>query len=327
MKQQDLMKAQPGIRALKFLSHSSVSDAEIALENDKSAQIFVTKALVGAISQASLPAQAGDPVAINLASALVSESLIPALIAAGASVQPFYSDATGLNAVGANWIGEGLATPVTKIPNSGPQRLVPRKIAALAVVTDEIARLSSAASNDALTQVLGDSTALQVEQTMLSDGAATDARPQGLLNGATESTAGNIAGLLTDHAKKNSLKGSVVVLDSSAALALAGNLNDTAVSLARLGVSIFVTSADLAGKIVAINAKRIVLGEVTTISDNAKSASLQLVDASSQNANDGSGAAPLTSMFQTNSVALRAITFVDWHALAGDAVTYTVTAA
>lgn len=321
MKADVAMRAQAGIRGLKFLAQNSVSDAEIALANDKSVQIFVQKALVGASSTGDLPPQGTDPVAVNLAAALVAESLVPALVTAGASVQPVGSLVTGIAAVGASWVAEGQQTPVTRLNNQAAQRLQPRKISAIAVVSDEVARLTTAASNDALAQVLADSTALQLDKSMLDSGAATQARPQGLLVGATQAATNTIAGVLAEHAKKNALRGTVLVMDPTTATTFFEQLGDIGASLARLGVALHVTSADLNGQLVAINARRLVLSEPTTTSDSGKSASVEMVDAGDQNALAGSGATTLVNMFQTNSVALRAITWQDWHVLAPDAVT------
>jgi hypothetical protein len=55
--------------------------------------------------------------------------------------------------------------------------------------------------------------------------------------------------------------------------------------------------------------------------DASREASIEMVDASSQDATSGTGAS-VVSMFQTNSIAIRAEREINWKKLRSDAVTF-----
>lgn len=321
MKNDLMLKAQAGARALKFMARNGIADAEGALANDPTVKAFVQKALLGGSGADDLPPAATDSVAINLAAALVSDTLVPVLIAAGAVVSEVNTPVNGISAVGAGWVGEGKQTPAVRLAAEGIDRLRPFKVAAIAVVTEEVARQTSAESNAALIQALADSTAIAVDKSLLDDTAGSDERPAGLLNGAAVASANTLSAVLALHAENNPLRGTVIIMDATTATAGFDTLNDTGAALMRLGIALHFTSADLGGRIVAINAHRIVTTPPATTADQSRSASVEMVDAGAQNSLDGSGAAEMVSMFQTNSVAMRAATWLDVRTIGNGVVT------
>ncbi len=74
--------------------------------------------------------------------------------------------------------------------------------------------------------------------------------------------------------------------------------------------------------VICVSAGNIALADDGTVTvDASREASIEMVDSSSQDATSGTGASQV-SMFQTNSIALRAEREINWKKLRSDAVTF-----
>lgn len=83
------------------------------------------------------------------------------------------------------WVGEGKAKPLTN-PTYGHVDIKEHKLAAITVYTDELLRRADPAIDKLVLDDLIKSTADLINKTFLDDAAQTDARPAGILNGATK---------------------------------------------------------------------------------------------------------------------------------------------
>jgi hypothetical protein len=74
--------------------------------------------------------------------------------------------------------------------------------------------------------------------------------------------------------------------------------------------------------VVCLSAENIALADDGNVSvDASREASIEMVDSSSQDSGSGTGAS-LVSMFQTNSIAIRAEREINWKKLRSTAVVY-----
>lgn len=197
-------------------------------------------------------------------------------------------------------VGEGALKPLSRLTLSNPA-LTPKKVAAIIVTTDEVAADTSAAGQSLITQELRGAVADTTDEAFFaammpgmpstpSSGAGSDAMAADLkvlLDSVNISAAGSLFwAMAVDVANRISL-----INDGKGAMSpLGGEF---------LNLPALVSSTIPAGTLRLINA--------AAVAANADAISL---DVSNQTdllmRNDPEGAAALTSMFQTNSVALKA---------------------
>ena len=236
----------------------------------------------------------------------------------------------------AGWVGEGKAKPVTKMDFDDVE-LRWAKIAAIAVITEELVRFSDPSAE----RLVRDELAKAVIERMDIDfidpakAAAANVSPASITNGvAAITSSGNDADAVRCDlqrlwapfiANRLPARNAVYIMSSTTALALSmmenalgqpefGGLSVNGGTLK--GVPVIVsdyTPADTGGGLVVLaSADDIYLsddGQVTL--DASREASIQMDDAPTQD----SGAPTATtsvSMFQTNSVALRAERYINW---------------
>ncbi len=247
----------------------------------------------------------------------------------------------------AGWVGEGKPKLVTKF-NTTSTTLLFTKIAAISVITDELARFSRPGAETLVRNELAKAVIAKMDSDFIdpSVAASNGVNPASITNGVTAlSSAGvSAANVLTDIQALvapfmlNGYDISQLVLLMPNTLALTVSLmqnslgQDSFKGMTAYGGQIagipvlasqyLASGASYGNMIVCVSAENIALaddGNVTV--DASREASIEMVDASSQDATSGTGAS-LVSMFQTNSIALRAEREINWKKLRSTAVTY-----
>lgn len=246
-----------------------------------------------------------------------------------------------------SWVGEGKAKPVTKF-NTTSTTLLFNKIAAICVITEELARFSSPGAEGVVRDELTRSVIERMDYDFIDpDKAAVSAvSPASITNGLTPLTSAGVsaANVLTDllnligpFATGNYNVGDLVlIMPNGLALALSlmqNSLGQT--SFPGIGLNggslngIPVITSQYAGfgssygnVVIAVSASNIALADDGKVSvDASREASIEMSDAPSGDATAGTGAS-MVSMFQTNSIALRAEREITWKKLRTTAVRF-----
>jgi HK97 family phage major capsid protein len=248
----------------------------------------------------------------------------------------------------AGWVGEGAPKPLTKFDFNATE-LRWTKIAAIAVITEELLRFSNPSAERLVRDGLAGAVIARLDQDFIdpSKAAVANVSPASITNGVTpiSSTGGDADDIRRDLralwapfiAANNAPTQAVYIMTATTALALSLMLNTlgqpefpgiTVNGGTLMGVPVIVSeyldnSAGSAGGIVIlVNARDIWLaddGQITI--DVSREASLQMDDAPTNNSSTGTEA-QLVSMFQTNSVAIRAERYINWAKRRSSAVSY-----
>lgn len=262
---------------------------------------------------------------------------------------PFNVRITGQTSGGSGyWVGEGAPKPLTKFDFNAVE-LRWAKVANIAVLTEELMRFSNPSAErlvrDALAAALVER--LDIDFIDPDKAAVANVSPASITNGVSPiSAAGS-----SDDAIRNAIKAlwapfisannppssAVYIMSASRALSLSlrfdalGNRSFPGISInggTFLGIPVIVSEyvkndGGSAGDLVILaNASDIWLaddGQVTI--DASREASLQMDDAPSNNSATGTES-QVVSMFQTNSVALRAERYINWAKRRTSAVQY-----
>jgi HK97 family phage prohead protease len=229
------------------------------------------------------------------------------------------------------WVGEGKAKPLTSM-NFTRTTLVPLKVANICVLTDESIRDSSPKSDAIVRDELVMALTARLDQDFIdpSKTASAGVSPASITNGAHSiaSTGTDEAAARLDirgvfdvfDAADNPPEAAVLIMSPRVARGLAGLYTD-------LGQKVFPTMSVRGGtvdgtpvivsryvdnNVILVNASDIYLGDEGGVSvDMSSEASLEMSDAPSHNSTTPT-AAQLVSMFQTNSVAIRAERTINW---------------
>lgn len=255
---------------------------------------------------------------------------------------PFNVNIKGQNAGGTGyWAGQGQSKPVTKFGFTSVYHGF-KKLAVISVLDDEIIRFSDPSAESMVRDALGELVVATMDGSFVDATAVSASRPAGLLNGVAGAAATGV-----DHnAIKTDLKalwaaaiaaeldprGAVYVTTPAIAQSLSlmhGDLSDAPlfpnISLtggSLLGVPVIVSNHVPAGNFILTFAPEIYLSDdgVVTV-DASNQATIEMESEPEAAVSDLAGSpAPATiasgaafvSMFQTNSVALRAERFVNW---------------
>jgi HK97 family phage major capsid protein/HK97 family phage prohead protease len=245
------------------------------------------------------------------------------------------------------WVGQGAPKPLTAF-GYAPVTNAITKVAAITVLTDELIRLSSPSADMLARDGLRDALVERIDRDFIdpAEAGTANVQPASITNGLTALTSAgtsadnartDLANLLSTFIEANINPTSVVlIMPATLALALSVQVNSLgqpefpglSMSGGRLNgipviVSQYAANASGGGNLViAVNASDIFLsddGQVTI--DASREASLQMLD---NPTNNSATATPTTmvSMWQTNSVALRAERFINWSKRRDDAVVY-----
>lgn len=240
------------------------------------------------------------------------------------------------------WVGEGKPKPLTKF-DFDRTTMDPLKVANITVLTMESIRDSSPSSEVIVRDSLRDALAARLDIDFINPAktASSGVSPASITNGAA-----SIAAIGTDAdavrlqvralfakfiAANNAPTSGVWIMSSSTALALSLMVNalgqEEFPGLSMTGgtfMGLPTIISEYVGTIVAlVNASDIYLADEGGVSvDMSTEASLEMLDGSlTQDALAGTGAS-LVSMFQTNSVALRAERTINWKRRRPSAVAY-----
>jgi HK97 family phage major capsid protein len=245
------------------------------------------------------------------------------------------------------WVGEGKPKPVTSF-EFAPTTLGYTKVAAIAVITQELARFSSPAAETLVRDALRDTLVERLDIDLIdpAQAAVANVNPASLTNGLTAlSSAGtsadnvrtDIQNLLEGFLAANQrVGGLVIIMPETLALALSLLVNDlgqrefpdiTITGGRLLGIPVITSqyAANASGSgnlVIAVNTSEVFLaddGEVTV--DMSTEASLQMLD-NPTNDTVTPTATQMVSLWQTNSIGLKAERFVNWAKRRATAVVY-----
>jgi HK97 family phage major capsid protein/HK97 family phage prohead protease len=247
----------------------------------------------------------------------------------------------------ANWVGQGKAKPVTSFGTSATT-LLWTKIAAIAVITEELARFSSPSAETLVRDELARAVVERMDVDFLdpAQSAVANVSPASITNGLTALTSAgtseanirtDITTLLAQFMENNvDVSGLVLVMPNTLAMAASLMVNSLGQpSFPGIGMNggtllgIPVVASQYAGNqsgygnlVVALNARDIALADDGQVSlDSSREASIEMSDAPSGASGTSTGAS-LVSMYQTNSIAIRAERFINWAKLRTNAVVY-----
>lgn len=232
------------------------------------------------------------------------------------------------------WVGQGAPKPVTRF-GVAPTTLGFAKVAAISVLTEELARFSSPSAEALVRDQLAACLVERLDIDFIDPAKAAVAgiSPASITNGITGITATadaltDLAALLGAFLEDNlNPADAVFIMPNSVALVLALQVNAsggrafpdiTMNGGTLLGIPVVASqyaatigTADSAVVILA-NARQILMADDGSVTvDVSREASLQMDDAPT-NSSATPTATSLVSMFQTNSIALRAERFINW---------------
>lgn len=245
------------------------------------------------------------------------------------------------------WVGQGAPKPLTSFAFNA-QTLLWAKVAAIAVITEETARFSSPSAEglvrDALKGALVER--LDIDFVDPTVAAVTGTNPASITNGLVALSS---AGTSADNARTDvgvllraflssnqKVGGLVIIMPNTLALGLSLmrnslgqkefpelTINGGTLEGIPVITSEYVANSSGAGNmVIAVNTRYVALaddGQVTV--DASKDASLQMLDNPTNNSATAT-ATTMVSMFQTDSIALRAHRFINWAVLKSGAVVY-----
>src|SRR5262245_14255790 len=230
------------------------------------------------------------------------------------------------------WVGESAAKPLTSF-NFTRTTLTPLKVAHFCVLSMENVRYSSPSSDaivrDQLVQALAGR--LDTDFITPSKTAVANVSPASITNGASAIVSSgddadairlDIRSLLAKfHAANNPVTSGVFIMTSACAQALAMMVNPLGQqefpSMSPTGGTVYgmpVIASDYvpSAVVVLVNTSDIFLGDDGGFQvDTSQEASLEMSDAPTHDSSTPTGAS-LVSMFQTNSVAVRAERIINW---------------
>jgi HK97 family phage prohead protease len=231
------------------------------------------------------------------------------------------------------WVGEGKAKPLTSFAFTRTT-LGPLKVANICAVTDECIRDSSPKADmiirDSLAEALRER--LDLDFITPTKAAVAGVSPASITNGAASivSSGDDADDIRLDvrslyakfSAANNPVSSGVWVMQSNNAVALAMMTNPlgqpefpsmTMNGGTLNGMPVIASDYVPAGVVVLVNASDVYLaddGDITV--DMSREASLEMSDAPAHNSITPTGSSTLVSMFQTNTVAIRAERTINW---------------
>jgi len=244
------------------------------------------------------------------------------------------------------WVGEGAPKPLTSFAFEA-NTLTYTKVAAISVITQELARFSTPSAEMLVRDALASALIERIDIDFIDPAhAATASSPASLTNGLTAQTS---SGTSADNARTDIGKllkifldanlnpaSLVLVMPNSLAMALSLMVNSLGQqefpgltmnggTLAGIPVVTSQYAANASGGgnlVIAINASEIFLADDGGVTiDASTEASLSMLDNPTTNSATAT-AVSVVSMYQTNSIALRAERFINWKKRRAAAVEY-----
>lgn len=252
-------------------------------------------------------------------------------------------------AAAAGWVGEGYAKPVTRMGFSDTY-LGWAKVAAISVITEELARFSSPAAEGLVRDELGNAVIERIDTDFVDPvkAAATGAAasPASITNGVTpivssgtdaEAVRADIAALWAVADQTNLPVDSAVYITDSRTARMLGLLRNPlgqrefpevtmrggSIDGIPVIVSNYVPSDSDGSLFILAFASEILLADDDVVTVEAsREASILMDNAPNMNSGTPTGAANMVSMWQTNSIALRAERMINWARRRPQAVAY-----
>lgn len=237
----------------------------------------------------------------------------------------------------ADWVGEGAGKPVTKFDFTS-LTLRWTKVAAISVLSEDLLRFSSPSAELLVRNSLGECLIEKLDQDFANPNVTEiqDVRPAAITQGATNTAASGVdaAAVRADiktavsHFITNNIPtaGIVVLMRHAQALSLSLMRNplgvkefpDMTMNGGILeGMPVIASQYMPQGVVAFVSADNVYLADDGGVAiDMSREASLEMDSSPNQHVSDGSPLAPtpsqLVSMFQTNSVAIRAERMINW---------------
>ena len=245
------------------------------------------------------------------------------------------------------WVGQGKAKPLTKF-DFDRQILGWSKVAAISVITDELARFSSPSAEQLVRDSLRDALVerLDIDFVDPAHAAIVDVSPASITNGVPPIASGgataddirdDLVALIAAFVSTNqNVQSLVLIMPNTVALALslmrnslgqrefdAIGVNGGTLEGIPVIASQYAHTAAAGNMLIACNAQMIGLADDDVVTVEAsREASLEMSDAPVGASGVPTGAATVVSMWQTNSMALRAERFINWKKLRPGAVQF-----
>ena len=358
VRQPELPPGIEGIRALKCTLVAKIDGRNIA---DVAAEMYGTDSNVyAAVTKANVPA--GTTISGNWAANLIGQEtglfadfvayLRPKTILGrfgadgipGLRSVPFYIPLITQTGAGAGyWVGEGKAKPLTSF-NFTRTHLSPLKVASICVLTMENIRFSNPKSDTIVRDQLAEALSgrLDIDFITPSKTAVAGVSPASITNGApaiasatgtdADSVRLDVRSLYAKFtAANNPPSTGVWIMPTNVAVSLASMVNplgqqsfpDMNITGGRLfGMPVIASDYCPATNVVLVNASDVYLGDDGQFTvDASEEASLEMSDAPTGDSG-GPTATSLVSMFQTNSVAIRAERIINWMRRRTQSVSY-----
>lgn len=238
------------------------------------------------------------------------------------------------------WVGEGKAKPVTKF-DFNEIKLGWAKVANIAVITDELIRFSNPDAELIVRDALAAALIARLDNDFVDPAKAEveNVSPASITNGVTpivssgtdiDAVDRDIKALIATYLAANvSITGTVVIMRATTAFSLSlmknvlGQKAFPDISLTGgsfYGLPTVVSDYVPEGMVILANTREIYLADDSQVMvDSSGEASIEMSDAPTNDATNGQGAS-LVSLFQTNSVAIRAERYINWKRRRANAV-------
>ena len=254
---------------------------------------------------------------------------------------------TQTNGGHAAWVGEGAGKPVTSVAFSSVS-LTQHKLATIAVLTKELVRLSTPSAETLIRNTLAGAIIEQMDRDFIdpATAAVTGVNPASITNGLTALTSAgtsadnvrtDIANILEAYLQNNQDPGGLAfIMPPTVAMVLSlmrnslgqkefMDINAGGGTLEGFPVITSQLAANTSGAgnlVIAVKQSDIFLADDGNVSiDVSEQASVQMSDAPTVNSTTGTGAS-LVSLWQTNSVGIRAEREITWAKARSTAVVY-----
>jgi len=294
----------------------------------------IFKAAVGAL----VPSDALGPGSVYTAAFLELQrpaSAFDALVAAGTRQAPVGVPVpVGTAGSTAAWLAWGASIPMSRMSFGENVVLTPDKVGAAVAFTRELLKVTEA--EPIVRQDLGKAVVAAVDQKLLSaDAAVVNTSPAGLLHGVSaagsgspSSIEGDLAALLLAVSSTSpstlrffASKAGVLSLTQARSTDGAPLYPDLALGAGStiLGIPV-ILSAAAADNLILVDADGVVTVDAGLELGSTGASALEMSDSPTASSVTPTGSTSLVSMFQSNSVALRAIRFLSWVKGRADAV-------
>ncbi|MGH0287397.1 phage major capsid protein [Sinorhizobium meliloti] len=216
------------------------------------------------------------------------------------------------------WVGEGAPIPVDSL-DFGTVTISPRKAAAVSTFTNELRKRATADIETLLETALRTDLASVVDAALVDDQPGSALRPAGLrfnVAAVTASTATDpLVAMRADLAK---LAGEIMAGGGTMPVFLVNPVQMTSFGfLPNIAYGVIDTPAVPAGTVIAVDGPGFISGNGSAVIDASKDAVLHEDTAPSPIVAGGTAASPTRSLWQTDSIGVRAIIDVAWGLPAG----------